>query len=397
MKMNTVETKMKDKLLVISLNGRISSTNAPEVEKEVQAAITASGCENVVIDMENLEYISSAGLRVLLRVRKQFAELKLVNVSTDVYEILDMTGFTEMVEVEKAYRRLSVEGCEVIGEGANGRVYRLDADTVVKYYFNPDALPEIQRERELARKAFILGIPTAIPFDVARVGDGYGSVFELLNASSFAKLIYNEPEKIDYYIDLSVKLLKLLHSTVAKPGDMPYIKETAVGWAEFVEKELPAELGRKLVDMVKAIPQQNTVLHGDFHVKNIEMQNGEVLLIDMDTLCLGHPVFELAAMYSAYVGFLDAEKVPAGFHKFMGITTDQCSHIWKKSLSLYLGTEDEAVLADVENKAKVLSYTRILRRSIRREGRDSEIGARKIGVCMERLLELLPVVDSLSF
>lgn len=395
--MNTVETKMKDNVLVISLSGRISSTNAPEVEKQVRGAIADSGCENVIMDMENLDYISSAGLRVLLHVRKQFAGLKLINVNTDVYEILDMTGFTEMVEVEKAYRRLSVEGCEVIGEGANGRVYRLDADTVVKYYFNPDALPEIQRERELARKAFILGIPTAIPFDVARVGDGYGSVFELLNASSFAKLIHNEPEKLDYYVGLSVDLMKLLHSTVAKPGDMPYIKETAVGWAKFVEKELPAELGKKLVAMMEAVPTQNTVLHGDFHIKNIEMQNGEVLLIDMDTLCLGHPVFELAAIYSAYVGFLDAEKAPAGFYKFLGITTEQSSYIWKKTLSLYLGTEDEKVLTDVENKVKIISYTRILRRSIRREGRNSEIGACKIGVCLERLNELLPKVDSLSF
>ena len=85
--------------------------------------------------------------------------------------------------------RYAAEGCEVIGEGANGIVYRTDPDTIVKVYKNHDALEEIHNERELARKAFVLGIPTAIPYDVVRVGEGYGSVFELLNAKSFAKII----------------------------------------------------------------------------------------------------------------------------------------------------------------------------------------------------------------
>lgn len=142
-----------------------------------------------MFDLENLEYISSAGLRVLLRVRKAEPTLRLVNVSPDVYEILDMTGFAEIIPTEKAYRRLSVDGCEVIGRGANGEVYRLDNDTIIKVYLNPDSLPDIQRERELARKAFVLDIPTAIPYDVVKVGSSYGSVFELLNAQSFAKLI----------------------------------------------------------------------------------------------------------------------------------------------------------------------------------------------------------------
>lgn len=129
------------------------------------------------------------GLRIVLRLRKLEPELRLVEASAEVYEIFDMTGFTEMMPVEKAYRSISIEGCEAIGRGANGTVYRIDKDTVVKVYNNPDCLDDVQRERELARKAFVLGIPTAIPYDVVRVGDKYGSVFELLNSKSFSKLI----------------------------------------------------------------------------------------------------------------------------------------------------------------------------------------------------------------
>ncbi|MBR0085199.1 MAG: hypothetical protein IJL97_01480, partial [Lachnospiraceae bacterium] len=70
--------------------------------------------------------------------------------------------FTEMMTVEKAYRVVSVEGCEEIGRGANGTIYRIDRDNVVKVYNNADALEDIQHEREVAKLALILGIPTAI-------------------------------------------------------------------------------------------------------------------------------------------------------------------------------------------------------------------------------------------
>ena len=66
--------------------------------------------------------------------------------------------------------------------------------------------------------------------------------------------------------------------------------------------------------------------------------DGEVLLIDMDTLCQGHPVFELASMYNAYVGFSELDHNVS--MDFLEIPYDTSVAIWKKSLPLYLGTDD---------------------------------------------------------
>ena len=116
----------------------------------MQALYREQPCESVVLDCDGLEYTTSAGLRVILRMKHAVDDTVLVNVHPELYSILDMTGFTDMMEVKKAYRVISVEGCEVIGQGANGKVYRIDPDTIVKVYLNPDALPEIHRERGLA-------------------------------------------------------------------------------------------------------------------------------------------------------------------------------------------------------------------------------------------------------
>ena len=127
----------------LELKGRIDSNNAVQVEKEMRDQLTGQNDVEVVLDATDLEYISSAGLRVILRLKKTYPDLRITNVSSEVYEILDMTGFTEMMTVEKAYRVVSVEGCEVIGEGFNGKVYRIDQDNVVKVYKNANALADI--------------------------------------------------------------------------------------------------------------------------------------------------------------------------------------------------------------------------------------------------------------
>ena len=393
--MALIATKENGNLLTIFLKGHIDSANAGDVEKEIEVARAQSSASDLLLDASELNYISSAGLRVILRLRKQMPDLSVINVSPEVYEIFDMTGFTEMINVQKAYRQISVEGCEVIGQGANGKVYRIDPDTIVKVYLNPDSLPEIHRERELARTAFVLGVPTAIPYDVVRVGEGYGSVFELLNADSFVKLLTKGKKSLDEVAKMSIDLLKLIHSTEVKPGSMPDMKAVALDWADFLKDYLPEDLYTKLHDLVAAVPEDHHMMHGDYHLKNVMLQNGESLLIDMDTLCYGHPVFELASMFNAYVGYgeLDHDITLT----FMGIPFETAKEFWDKSLKLYLDDADEETIRSVEEKAQIVGYTRIMRRRIRRNGFDTEEGRAEIENCKKHLAELLPKVDTLTF
>ena len=388
--MRLAEGKIENNVLTAFLAGHIDSSNAAQAEQELNELRSRAPEAAVVLDLEKLAYISSAGLRVILRLRKEKPGLRIVNASTEIYEILEMTGFTEMMPVEKAYRRLSVEGCEVIGRGANGEVYRLDPDTIIKVYLNPDSLPDIQRERELARRAFVLGVPTAIPYDVVRVGEGYGSVFELLNAKSLAKLIAAEPEKLDEYIKISVDLLKTIHGTELKPGEIPDMKAVALGWAQWLKDWLPADQSDKLIRFIQAVPEDNHMLHGDYHIKNVMMQNGEALLIDMDTLCMGHPVFEFASIYLAYQGFSEVDH--GEIQRFLGIPFETGAAIWDKTLRLYFGTDDQAVLDAFADKARLIGYARLLRRTLRRE-RDTEKGQAVIENCRKQIAALLDRID----
>ena len=380
-------------ILYIAIEGRVDASNAALTEEKIFAIKNDNPGKYVVIDADNLEYISSAGLRVILKVRKEEPKLAIINVSSDVYEVFDMTGFTDMVTVEKAYPRMSVEGCEFIAKGANGAVYRYDDETIIKTYFAKDALPEIKQERENARRAFVLGINTAIPYGIVRVGDGYGTVTELLNATSVTKLIRKSPddltEAVGYYIDM----LKSIHAIEVDEGAVLDMKETALEWADFVAQHIPAEQGKKLRALIEAVPKRNTLMHGDYHTNNIMVQNGEPLLIDMDTLCMGHPIFELGSMFNAFVGYSELDH--QNMMDFFGITFETAGRFWNLSLKKYLGTEDEAVCQSVAEKAMVIGYTRMLRRAIRRPN-DADSPA-KIARCKEMLGILLEKIDTLVF
>ena len=394
--MENVKYQAENGILTIYLSGRIDSGNAAETEKAINEIKNRETAERIILDCDDLEYISSAGLRIILRLRKAVPDISLINVNSEVYDIFDMTGFTEMMAVRKAYRKISVENCEIIGQGANGKVCRIDRDTIVKVYWSPDALPDIKRERELARTAFVLGIPTAIPYDVVRIeGGGYGSVFELLNASTLAQLLQRKEISLDDAVAMSVDLLKQIHGTTVKPDTMPDMKKVALGWASFLKEYIPEDQFRKLYSLVEAVPEDHHMMHGDYHIKNVMVQNGEALLIDMDTLCYGHPIFELASVYNAYLGFSETDHT--NVIRFLGIDYDTAKEIWDKSLRSYLDGADEATVQAVEEKARVIGYTRLIRRRIRRKGLESEEGLREINCYKEHLAELLQKVDSLEF
>ena len=385
---------MANKQITVPLSGRIDSNNAAAEEQKILAQLGGGRDLDVVLDAENLVYISSAGLRVILHLKKTYPDLRIVNVSSEVYEILEMTGFTEMMTVEKAYKVVSVEGCEVIGEGFKGRVYRIDQDTVVKVYKNADALEEIQHEREVARLALILGVPTAISYDVVRVGDSYGSVFELLDARSFAKILAEEPERMDWCVKEYVDFLKKVHSIVVPRGKLPSVKADALTFVRRMKDVLPEAYGDKLLRMVEEIPESDHMIHGDYHTKNIVLSGGEVLLIDMDTLAVGDPIFELEQMYNSYLGFSEYD------HQiildFQGYDHDTAAEFWNKSLRAYLGLRDERQIKAAEDWIRCLSYADLIDWKRRHSDLTAKEDIETLALWKRELTELLERVDSLD-
>ena len=97
----TIEKNINANALTITLSGRLDTTTAPQLESELKASI--EGIENLILDFAGLEYLSSAGLRVLLSAQKimnKQGAMVVKNVNETIQEIFEVTGFCDILTVE---------------------------------------------------------------------------------------------------------------------------------------------------------------------------------------------------------------------------------------------------------------------------------------------------------
>ena len=99
--MLNIEKRTNGSELVVALEGRLDTITAPDLEKELQESL--DDVKLLTLDFEKLEYISSAGLRVLLSAQKTMnkqGSMKIINAREEIMEIFEITGFTEILTIE---------------------------------------------------------------------------------------------------------------------------------------------------------------------------------------------------------------------------------------------------------------------------------------------------------
>ncbi len=92
----TVETTLTDSLATLTIEGSVDTVTAPQLEE----AIKAAAAENYVLDFTAVDYISSAGLRVLIATEQTVKSLVIKNINEEVKEVFEMTGFDQILTVE---------------------------------------------------------------------------------------------------------------------------------------------------------------------------------------------------------------------------------------------------------------------------------------------------------
>lgn len=382
----------------LCLHGRIDASVADQLTGTIATFLSQVPGDEVIVDCSDMNYISSAGLRQILNIKKKKPNTRVINCSNDVYSIFEMTGFTQMLDISKTYRTMSVDGCEIVGRGAKGTVYRIDPETVLKVFHDPNALPSILREQALAKEAFVLGIPTAIPYDVVRVGDRYGSVFELLDCDNMASHL-SDPDGIETNAKIFADLLRLIHATgiseKLRSTKLPSARQRALDHIACLQTVLPEATFSKLNQLICALPETEKLVHGDLHAKNVMLQNNEALLIDMDTLSYGDPILELAYIFNGYIGRYQLH--PEGIKEFMGIDFDLGKQFWSKVLSLYCGTEDAAKLKSVEDRAALIGFSRLLSHMYRKNTLGEGDNKTLAQLYIDKISALTDQLNDLSF
>ena len=324
--------------VIVSFAGHLDTATSAEANAKINRELDKAGVIDVLtIDASRLEYISSSGLRILLSLAKRHKNFCVTDVQPQVYEVLETTGFTKIMKVERAMRILSIDGCRLIGIGGVGKVYRLDGDTIIKVFRKGTTMEEVRREITLSKEAFVLGMPTAISFDVVKVEpqtegetECFGLVYELLKTNTLSTYLKQHPDKLDKYARKYADLFKQMHEIeVPEGGNVPSALEHERQQIEqirhyFQEKNIDMMLG-----ILNHIPEGNRLLHLDMQSKNIMVQDGELMLIDMGEISYGHPMLDLGHAYSAMVSLI------GDYEKTIGMPRELGQQLFHKAMAYY--------------------------------------------------------------
>lgn len=293
-------------ILTIAINGRIDSSMVKMLQEEIDTAISEYSGEmkQLVLDVEEMSFISSLGLRSILQLKKTWQEMSVVNCCPDVYNVFKMTGFTRLINVTKSLPRIADDDLQPVDGWED--VFRVSDETMVKVFPQATALEDVERKVLQSREIFIWGVPTAMTFDIVRVKSCYGFVFE--------NVVWKD-------IDAKAlgEVLKSFHQYIIEPDvQMPSAMEQEKEWVRAKAEEYGDERVSKMIQVLNTIPDGSALLHGNLTMKNIAFsENGEKpVVIDMRTVRFGNPVMDITHLYRSLPEAIQGEYFDDFLHTY---------------------------------------------------------------------------------
>lgn len=287
-------------ILTVRIPPRLDVNTAPALEQTLELA----GVRELILDFDACEYVSSAGIRMILKAFQRLSRvggaMVVKNVAGEVYGIFDISGLAQMIPLERKLREISLDGLEPLSAGVCGECFRLDEETVVKLYREGVDPSIAAQEKRHARAAFVMGIPTAISYELVVCGTRTGVVFEMLEAELFSSVIRNDVANLDLHARTLAEVMKRLHAAKGDPAVLPDMKARFRGYIEQIGGYLSDQESRFLLERLEAIPEADTCVHFDLHSSNIMIREGEPVIIDMGDLSIGSYLFDVGLMYTIY-------------------------------------------------------------------------------------------------
>ena len=257
-------------------------------------------------------------------------------------------------------RRISVEGLEQIGKGTSGVVYRLDAENILKVYNENWTLADVQLERANSQQAFLSGLDTAIAYDVVRVGENFGIVYEMLNAVSLDKIFVENPDKIEPYTKKFAGFVKKQHEIEFDGTSGRKLRIETCKKITAVD----AETREIMTKILESVPERRNFSHGDLNLSNVILQDESFLLIDMGEISCGHPIFDVSWLYFMYEV---RRRILQRFNKKSELGPAVMPEIfWQTFAQEYFNTKDAATLAHFERELFPHALIQVLSSTVKR-------------------------------
>lgn len=293
-------------ILTIAINGHIDSSQVTMLQNEIDDAIDTHRNEinELILDAENMSFISSLGLRSILQLKKNWSNVQVVNCSADVYNAFKLTGFTRLITITKALPSINDDQLKPVEDLKD--VFRLSEETMVKVFSTDASLEEVEHEVQQSREVFIWGVPTVMTFDIVKVKGSYGIIFESIMRKHIDAATLGE-------------LLRSFHQYIIEPDQqIPSAIEREKQTVKAMTTEYGEERVAKMLQALNTIPDASNLLHGNLSLRYIaySQEGNRPIVVDMSNIAYGNPVIDLTHLYCSLPEDMQGEYFDAFLHSY---------------------------------------------------------------------------------
>ena len=262
-------------------------------------------------------------------------------------------------------KALNTKALEPIGEGGNSRVFRLGGNKVVKVFHKDIPRDMVYYEYDRSCEAYAAGVRCAACYGMVSVDGCLGIVYEYIGPRDLLSMIACDKAHLRGYIREFARQVRIMHSKSVDTTRFKDAKQVFESFLDRLEGRLcsAGEVAR-LKRICSVIPDRTTFIHGDCHPGNVMERDGKLILIDLSSCAYGHPVFDLAGMYSIYMMSAQDEGRRKRLVPARDFTAAECCTIWETFLNSYFETKDEAFLHRVQEQVQGFVRVRRLLRTL---------------------------------
>ncbi len=352
-----MEVKLVDGIIKVS--GKIDTLTAGDFETQSEKLIKET---DVIFDFDEVTYISSVGLRKLLKFSRDNHNITIKNANAQICEIMRDSGFTEFINVIEKIKEISVEGKEIIGVGATGAVYQYDNETIVKVFNEGTPFEAADEERKRSRTSFVNGIPTEIPFALVNVDGCPGVMYELMDGMTLGKAFVKYPEKYDELLADYIEFVKNISEIEMEPGALEYKKDSLKEYFKVSAQYLPKEDVELLDELLELVPKGNTFVHGDPHPGNLMLHNDELLLIDMADVAIGPNYYDVVQVYSDTYYSAKNPQMKEAIERTIGMPIDLISKVGDDFIKGYFQDASDSEREEIIKKLDMINAVFVIPR-----------------------------------
>ena len=260
-------------------------------------------------------------------------------------------------------RFISTKNLRVLGKGVSAIIYELSEDKILKAFTTHYTESVLLEEFRLTKAVYDAGIKTMKAYEVVETDEFLGCVYERLYAKDLVHCMREDKRRIEEYVRRFGEFVKNAHKIRLAKEEFKDAKDLMLAFSKDDETlEITKEEQEKLIAVVSSLPSCDNFSHGDCHVGNVMLKDGDLLFIDLGRATRGNPLIDFSSMfiqyrYTSYHNMTDAYGVS---QNAIGFTMEERRLIWDTYMRSLSGIEDEKELAELERQINVIAAIRML-------------------------------------